>query len=258
MLKTHDIKCILAEKYKRGEFRVTKSGVKTVEIQGAQFIADKDYILREPNYDYAKREIEWYTSQSLYVNDIPGKTPVIWEQCADADGKINSNYGWMIWSKENGSQYEHCLKSLLNDSVTRQGVMLYNRPEMQEDWNKNGMHDFCCTYAVQCFLNPNPDCPDDPTMLVLDYHVFMRSNDAVFGYDNDYLWHKHVQEKLVEDLRKQYDPQYTNIKPGKIIWNAGSLHVYERHFKFFENIVEKSETTNETTESLDSCNKKAL
>lgn len=35
MLKTHDIKCMLAEKYKRGEFRITKSGVKTVEIQGA-------------------------------------------------------------------------------------------------------------------------------------------------------------------------------------------------------------------------------
>lgn len=126
---------------------------------------------------------------SLYVADIPGKTPVIWEQCADKNGKINSNYGWMVWSKENKDQYQHCLKSLISDPVTRQGVMLYNRPEMQEDWNKDGMHDFCCTYSVQCFLNE----AEDGTYL-LDYLVFMRSNDAVFGYDNDVLWHTHVRD----------------------------------------------------------------
>ena len=32
------------------------------EYIGAQFICDKPYILREPNEDYIKRELEWYDS----------------------------------------------------------------------------------------------------------------------------------------------------------------------------------------------------
>jgi hypothetical protein len=35
MFTTQDIKNKLIEKYKNGEFRITKSGVKTVEIQAA-------------------------------------------------------------------------------------------------------------------------------------------------------------------------------------------------------------------------------
>ena len=154
MYNTEDIKQQLIVKYKAGDFRVTKTGVKTVELQSVQFECDKDYIIRKPNYDYASREIEWYESQSLNVNDIQGKTPAIWEQCADVNGEINSNYGWMIWSKENGLQYQNCLWQLINDPVTREATMIYNRPSMHVDATANHKHDFCCTYAVQCFLNP--------------------------------------------------------------------------------------------------------
>ena len=64
---TEDILKLFKNKYKNDEFRGN-----TVELQNIHFICDKDYIVREPNYDYAKREIEWYESQSLNVNDIPG------------------------------------------------------------------------------------------------------------------------------------------------------------------------------------------
>lgn len=227
MLKTKDIKNLLVEAYNKNEFRVTKAGVKTVELQGAQFIADKGWIVREPNYDYAQRELEWYKAQSLNVNDIPGKTPVIWEQCADVNGDINSNYGWMIWSKENGSQYKNCLWQLCNDPATREAAMIYNRPSMHVDAFANHKHDFCCTYAVQCFLNELTY-----NIYALDYHVFMRSNDAVFGYDNDYYWHNYVMNSLIDDISKHYTGK--TIVRGDMIWNAASLHVYERHFKFLE------------------------
>lgn len=241
MLKTEDVKQLLIEKYNNQEFRVTKAGVKTVELQGIQFEADKDFIIREPNYDYAKREIEWYESQSLNVYDIPGGTPTIWKQCADVNGDINSNYGWMIWSKENGSQYQNCMWHLINEPATREAVMIYNRPDMHVDATSNHKHDFCCTYAVQCFLNPvfkeyEYEIPLPVGMLpeiesyTLDYHVYMRSNDAVFGYDNDVLWHMHVHNKLLNDLIERG----MNVTKGKLIWNAGSLHVYERHFKFLQ------------------------
>lgn len=242
MINTNDVKKQLITKYKNGEFRITKTGVKTIELQGIQFEADKDFIIREPNYDYAKREIEWYESQSLNVNDIPGNTPAIWKQCADVNGEINSNYGWMIWSKENGSQYNNCLWQLVNDPATREACMIYQRPSMHVDATANHKHDFCCTYAVQCFLNPvfkKYECEislpvgmlPDIESYTLDYHVFMRSNDAVFGYDNDYLWHDYVFNKMITDLSEKLEKP---VARGKLIWNAGSLHVYERHFKFLD------------------------
>lgn len=221
---TEDIRDELKRLYKEGVFREGKYG-KTVEIQNAHFLADKDWIIREPNYDYAKREIEWYESQSLYVKDIPGDVPKIWQMCADKDGKINSNYGWCIFSYENGSQYEHCLNRLLDDHHTREACMIYTRPSMQTDCNKNEMHDFMCTYSTQVFLNPINEFGYD-----LDYTVFMRSNDAVYGFCNDAIWAKRVRDKLVTDLNNRG----LTVFPGKIIWNAGSLHVYERHFKFLK------------------------
>lgn len=223
-MNTIDIFNEFKEKYRKRDFRISKSGSKTIEIQNAHFTCDKDYIIREPNYDYAKREVEWYINQSLNVNDIPGGTPKIWTGCADPDGFINSNYGWCIFSKENGNQFENCLKTLKNDPTTRQGVMLYTRPNMWTDWNKNGRHDFICTYSTQCFLNEKRDCWH------LKYIVYMRSNDAVFGFNNDLYWHKWVRDKLALELTDTYK----TVICDDVEWNSGSLHVYERHFKFLE------------------------
>jgi len=43
----------------------------------------------------------------------------------------------------------------------------------------------------------------------------------VFGYKNDRAWQQHVLEKMANDL---------SIEPGDLLWNAGSLHVYSRHY----------------------------
>lgn len=223
MINTNDIKQQLIEKYNENNFRVTKTGIKTVELQNIHFIADKHFIIREPNYDYADREIKWYISQSLNVNDIPGETPKIWKDCSDVNGEINSNYGWMIYSKENGSQYNNCLWQLVNDPTSREAVMIYNRPSMHVDAIANHKKDFCCTFSVQCFLNPYNDG------YKLKYIVYQRSQDAVFGFNNDILWHQYVYEQLQNDLTNKLK---VLIYSEPIECNVGSLHVYERHFKF--------------------------
>ena len=225
---TSDIRNEFKELYKNGVFREGKYG-KTVEIQDAHFLADEDWIIRKPDYDYAEREIKWYESQSLYVKDIPGKVPKIWEMCADKDGKINSNYGWCVFSKENGSQYKHCLDRLIDDPHTREACMIYTRPSMQIDCSVNGMHDFMCTYATQVFLN---EVRSDTHTHELDYTVFMRSNDAIFGYNSDRYWANYVMTKMVDDLNRAG----LRVIKGDIVWNAGSLHIYERHFKWLEDI----------------------
>ena len=227
-LRTKDILDIFKNKYKNNEFRTIGNDVQqsnTIEIQNAHFIADKDWIVREPNYEYFNRELQWYLSQSLNVNDIPGGAPTMWKACADKDGFVHSNYGWVIFSEANGNQYEMCKKKLMSDPHTREAIMIYNRPSMQTEYNRNGMHDFMCCQNVQYFINERNE------NLYLDCIVNFRSCDAIFGYDNDYLFQNYVLNRLVKDIKYIGN---TILLPGIIYWNAGSLHIYERHFRFLE------------------------
>ena len=218
MQRVADIRAKLIQKYKDQDFVTDKTGVKTIELIGESFIADEDWIIRKPNYEYIERELAWYESQSLLVDNIPGDTPAIWKQVASRHGKINSNYGYLIWSNENYSQYKNVLQELTNNPNSRRAVMIYNRPSMHYDYNKDNMSDFICTYANTFLIRDGK----------LISHYLMRSNDAVFGYDNDVHWAMHVQKMLAADL---------GVEVGNIIWTATNLHVYERHFKFIEELM---------------------
>jgi len=193
------------------QYVVDKTGVKLLEILGASFYADEPFIFGEPNQDYIDRELAWYQSQSLNVHAIPGGPPAIWKQVADKDGFINSNYGWCVFSEYNGNQYSNVLNELRSFPNSRRAVMIYTRPTMWTDYNKNGMSDFMCTNAVQYMIR-------DGELVTV---VQMRSNDVVFGYRNDVAWQRHLSDKLAADL---------GLPSGPIYWNVGSLHVYERHF----------------------------
>lgn len=219
--KVIDINSLFQARLLNEMFVVDKTGVKTIEILNAAFEADEDYIVRPPNTEYIKRELEWYESQSLDVNDIPGDTPAIWKAVSDKNDKINSNYGYLVHSEENYSQYLSVLAELADNPESRRANMIYTRPSIQIDAFSNGMSDFICTNNVQYFIRDGK----------LITSVYMRSNDAVFGYNNDLAWQKHVRDSLIDDLETD---TYKRYLPGPIYWNVGSLHVYERHFKFVE------------------------
>lgn len=209
--KVIDIKNQLQHQLHHSKFVTDKTGVKTIEVIGATFIADEEAIFGKVNWDYVQREEAWYKSQSLNVNDIPGETPAIWKAVADKDGFINSNYGWAIWSEENNRQYDHVVEELRKNPDSRRAVMIYTRPEMWNDYNLNGRSDFMCTNSVQYLVRGGK----------VHSVVQMRSNDAVFGYKNDRAWQDHVLSRVSEDI---------DVPKGDIIWHVGSLHVYERHF----------------------------
>jgi thymidylate synthase len=221
MNRVSDIRAKLIQKYTNEDFVIDKTDVKTIELIGESFVVDEDWIIRPPNYEYIEREIQWYESQSLYVEDIPGQTPAIWKQVADKNGKINSNYGYLIWSEENGRQYEHVLDELRKNPNSRRAVMIYNRPTMHSDYCKDGMSDFVCTYANNFLIRDGK----------LVSHYLMRSNCAIFGANNDFAWARYVQQKLAHDL---------DIAVGDLIWTASSLHVYEYHFCHIEKLIQES------------------
>ena len=116
--------------------------------------------------------------------------------------------------------------------------MIYTRPDIQVDAFSNGMSDFICTNNVQYFIRNNQ----------LITSVYMRSNDAVFGYNNDLAWQTHVRDKLIDDLETD---TYIRYEPGPIYWNVGSLHVYERHFNHIEDLFKEKAKRQECIDLAD-------
>lgn len=222
--RVKDVRSWFRDLKERQERVIDKSGCRMLEVVGATFIADEPAIFGTPNRDYIAREIEWYRSQSLNVNDIPGGPPAAWKACADPEGLINSNYGWVIWSEENHDQYEHVKHELSEKPESRRAEMIYTRPSIWNEYNHNGMNDFVCTDSAQYFIRNNE--------LVVD--VRMRSNDVWAGYRNDVAWQKYVQQKLADDL---------SVPVGPMLWHAGSLHIYERNFYLIDHFAKTGEIT---------------
>jgi thymidylate synthase len=216
MKKTRDICDKFVKKLRKKEFVIDKTGVKTIEIMNASFLADDEALFGTVNEDYIKREFNWYMSMSLNVNQMPAPIPAIWKAVASPEGWINSNYGWCVYSVENHDQFRNCVAELKRNPDSRRAIMIYTRPSMQWEYSTGGMSDFMCTNTVQYLIR-------DGKVHAL---VYMRSNDAVFGYKNDYAWQKFVLDEVSNNI---------GVPAGNIYWNVASLHVYERHFELVEN-----------------------
>jgi thymidylate synthase len=203
------------------------SGTKIVELIAPRIELDPTqpflkFSGRKTPENYVAAELEWYNSMDLSVDKI-GETAKIWKQIASEEGKVNSNYGWCIYSDENYNQYQHCLEELKNIPDSRRACMIYQRPSMWEDYNYKGMSDFICTWGTHWFIR-------NGKLLCL---VLMRSNDGVYGIGADFAWACHVYMKLYEDLKETYQ----DLSIGSIIWCPDSFHVYEKHFNMLEKMV---------------------
>lgn len=212
------------------DFVIDKSGVKLVEELDYHqaFNPFQPYLKfpgRKTSEEYVKNELDWYYSMDLNV-DFIGEKAKIWKQIASNKNIVNSNYGWCIFSEENGYQYQNCFKELIKNPESRRAIMIYTRPSMHIDYCKDGMNDFICTNTVQCFIRNDE----------LHYFVYMRSNDAIFGFFNDLTWHCHIYQKLLEDIQKVY-PHINGSEDG-MHWCAASFHVYERHFDMLNKMIQ--------------------
>lgn len=212
----NNVREMFAELFEKEVFVTDKTGVKTLEILNAQFVAGEHSIFGKIDDAYLKKEIDWYNTQEQNINWMEKPVPGLWKLSAGLDGQTNSNYGWAVYSAENVSQYSHVLDELVENPDSRRAIMIYTRPSMQVDYKTNNKNDFMCTNTVQYFIRHNH----------LETIVSMRSNDAVFGYKCDRHWQLVVRDKLFSELKEHY----THLTRGSIVWNAGSLHIYERHF----------------------------
>jgi len=171
---------------------------------------------RNIDMDYLKAEMDWYNSGSLDVESI-GKASTFWNQLADTNGTVNSNYGFLAKKQKwaGRSQVEWCIDRLIDDPETRQAIINYNQPVHKYPGNK----DFVCTIAQSFRRNQGQ----------LDSTVLMRSNDLIYGLTYDLPWFTGLQLDIAEQV---------DMGPGVYNHFAASLHVYAKHFKMLERIAD--------------------
>jgi len=232
MMTVNDIRQHFIDELAAERFTIDKTGAKTIEIIGASFIADEASIFGTPSEKYIASELAWYESGSTNINDIYGpqySPPAAWKYAADKHGNINSNYGHLIFSKKYFSQFENVAKELIDNPDSRRAMMVYNRPSIWAEYNENGKSDFICTNAVSYTIRDNK----------LHVVVQMRSNDAVYGYKNDFSWARYVQDKLIRKINRHHRTfsdawsvgQTPELTAGDITWQVMNLHTYQKHFE---------------------------
>ena len=224
MMTVNDIRKHFIDELYDKMFTIDRSGMSTIELIGASFIADEPSIFGTPSQEYIDSEIKWYDSQSTNINDIREfeDPPKCWEYSANKHGEINSNYGHLIFNDKYHNQYGQVLDELIRNPDSRRACMVYNRPSIWMEYNENGKNDFICTNSVTYYIRDN----------ILHAVVQMRSNDVVFGYKNDYAWQFEIMNRLVKDWNDCKFEEYDSgdkISLGHMIWQVQNLHVYERH-----------------------------
>lgn len=183
---------------------------------------------RKLSRKYIDKEIEWYLSGDKSIDKIK-EYASMWKRIADEKGNVNSNYGEIIFFQElenfEGSQWDWVKQSLLKDQDSRQALINFN----QTKHKYLGVLDFPCTLTIQYLIRDNR----------LISITNMRSNDLVYGFGNDFPFFSYLQQRLLKELNESG----LELELGQNIHTAGSLHVYEKHYKMLEKIIESYESS---------------
>ena len=173
-----------------------------IEYPALNSISDSK-VKRNWSIEYAYAEWRWYMSGDRNIaklGELYGKVPQIWQRMADADGNVNSNYGWQ-W--ERTSQLDIVIQMLKDNPETRQAaISIYDGKEISDY-----AHDTPCTYAVQFTVIDN----------CINMSVVMRSNDLWYGFCNDQYQFSTLQMYVADEL---------NLPVGTYYHFAHNLHLY--------------------------------
>lgn len=173
---------------------------------------------------YLVGEFIWYLSGELEVSRII-RYSKFWQNLADKDGKVVSNYGERcLYSPEmskgqqagnllsEDSQFIKVAKELISDPDSRRAIVNIH------DTRSASMNpsDVPCTLTLQFFIRDKK----------LHLSVNMRSNDIVLGFGNDIFQFTMLQELMLSIL----NVMGADLDLGYYHHHAGSLHVYDNHY----------------------------
>lgn len=166
------------------------------------FVKSKE---RNLSIKYAVGELLWYLSGSNKLEDISPYSSA-WKNLSDDGNTVNSAYGYRIFNKFGFNQWEHVIKLLQKDPLSRQAIIHIKEP------NNAPTKDLPCTICIQYLIRDNK----------LHSTVYMRSNDIWLGFPYDVFNFTSLQVLMAMELGVPVG-EYTHI--------AGSLHLYERNVK---------------------------
>lgn len=158
---------------------------------------------------YQGEELRLYLTGETRASVWAAQASSFWAKIANPDGKINSNYGQLIWYKlslpEGRCPWDWARHKLLTDPSTRQAYVRFSLPEHQWDGNKDQV----------CTMHMN--------FLIRDDHmqgtVVMRSCDIVKGLVYDMPFFCYLVQRMALDLM---------LPVGTFGFFCHSLHLYER------------------------------
>lgn len=127
------------------------------------------------------------------------------------DGKtLHGAYGYRI-----ADSISACVQKLREDKDTRQAILTIHRLSDLHESSK----DIPCTICLQFTIRNDS----------LNMHVYMRSNDIVWGTPYDVFVFTNLQMVIANTL---------GIKVGRYYHTVTSLHVYEKHFELLDKIAD--------------------
>lgn len=192
---------------------------------------------RNTNLAYLIGELVWYMGGD---NTVDGILPFskFWAQITNSGdalgypkGTINSNYGnrlfghsripGMVHDGVHINQWERVSEILTADPDSRQAIINIHMPSDRHAGNK----DVACTLTLQFFIRENS----------LHMVTNMRSNDIVLGFTNDVFQFTMLQEIMLMRLREHFP----ELELGHYFHNAGSMHIYSRHFEMAEKLAKE-------------------
>lgn len=186
--------------------------------------------IRAANYGFGVGELCWYVR-----GDIDLETMLYYNKrmsrFSDNNMTINSAYGARILNKkwfgdspvEDVGQFDNVIEELKKDPDSRRAVMHINEPRDLFKAVTIGSKDVPCTMSLQLLIRDRK----------LHMHVLMRSNDVVWGMPYDVFSFTCLMECFLYKLQEAGVPV---DDLGCYHHTAGSLHLYETHFKMAEEV----------------------
>lgn len=198
-------------------------GFQTLELLNASSVVDMRFpvvasIERRLGYKFMLAEAIWILSGEQRVSTIAPYNRKI-PDFSD-DGRIfQGAYGPMVLQ-----QLPYVIESLCKDTGTRQAVMSIWR------MNPRPSKDIPCTVAVQWLIRGDRIyCTDT-----------MRSSDIWLGWPYDIFNFSMLTAYICLILREKN----INVKPGQIVLNAGSQHLYQKDVEGAKKCLDKLKTLN--------------
>lgn len=209
-------------------------GQKVKEIGDAQITLDPRYpfqgfVSRKYNLAYFKEEMRWKLGANRYDESIKQHAKM-WEAVQNPDGTFNSNYGVFWFGEQKG--FWTVIEELVRDRDSRRAVI----PMLGKEHMTPETVDTVCTEAVGFRIRDG----------ALYMSVHMRSSDQIFGLGTDVPTFS-VLFMLVHGMLQLH---YQGLRLGNLTITAMSSHIYERHFKMAQAIVEEYSEMTYTSQEL--------